>query len=461
MSWFGRGLLAGILWLAVLEIAVAGSRQTVLLHAFARPFLSCAFCLGDTRERLIGYSPNPVDICEASPNPTRFAEHGASAGCVHSLFAEQAAVILLDPERTLVRDLDRDIVVGPVLSAVEFDRRTATRYVGTLIGETSGTIKTARRPQGWYRSAAHLPPGGTVPLRERTGWERYRWPVIGGLTLLSLQVGMATWLLLERRGRRKAEVAARRRSLEVMHLSRSAEAGALSVSFAHELSQPLASIMLSTDAAEMLLEAEPSNVMRMGEILRDIRRADEHAAEIISHVQKLLKRRTEVEAQEFDLNGAIADAMQILLPEAKKRSVVLRAIGVQQRLPVRADRIHLLQVTLNLARNGMDAMTGTAPNARRMTIQTALLGESTVEVSVSDSGTGIPEDKLGEIFDTFYTTKEHGTGLGLTIARTIVETYGGKIWAENGAGGGAILRFTLPLSQHPRSRDRLAPGRIG
>ena len=114
-------------------------------------------------------------------------------------------------------------------------------------------------------------------------------------------------------------------------------------------------------------------------------------------------------------------------------------------MPVRADAIHLQQVILNLGKNGMDAMTSIAPEARRIVIQTALLGESTVEVSVSDSGTGIPEQKLSEIFDTFYTTKEHGTGLGLSIARTIVEIYGGKIWAANRPVGGAVIRFTLPL----------------
>ena len=93
----------------------------------------------------------------------------------------------------------------------------------------------------------------------------------------------------------------------------------------------------------------------------------------------------------------------------------------------------------------MDAMTKAAQGAQTITIQTSLPRQSTVEVSVSDAGTGIPEDKLGQIFDTFYTTKEHGTGLGLSIARTIVETYGGKIWAENRPEGGAVLRFTLPL----------------
>jgi signal transduction histidine kinase len=162
-------------------------------------------------------------------------------------------------------------------------------------------------------------------------------------------------------------------------------------------------------------------------------------------VKKLLKGRSEVEAQEFDLNKAIADAIHILTPEAKKRKVALLATGIQEPLPVRADSIHLQQVILNLARNGMDAMSETAQGAHTITIQTALPRALTVEVSVSDSGTGIPEHKLRDIFNTFYTTKEHGTGLGLSIARTIVETYGGKIWAENRSVGGAVIRFTLPL----------------
>jgi len=120
-------------------------------------------------------------------------------------------------------------------------------------------------------------------------------------------------------------------------------------------------------------------------------------------------------------------------------------------LLVRADPIHLQQVVLNLAMNGMDAMTNMPPNARRMTIKTTLPGGTWVEVSVSDSRTGIPEHKHDSIFDTFHTTKQRGAGLGLSIARTIIETYEGKIWAENQAGGGAVFRFTLPLIQAPRS----------
>ena len=111
---------------------------------------------------------------------------------------------------------------------------------------------------------------------------------------------------------------------------------------------------------------------------------------------------------------------------------------------MRADRIHVKQVILNLAGNAMDAMVDTPVDNRSIIIRTETRG-SEVEVSISDSGTGIPEHKLCEIFATFYTTKRHGTGLGLSIARTVVETYGGKMWAENRPEGGAVFRFTLPL----------------
>ena len=88
-----------------------------------------------------------------------------------------------------------------------------------------------------------------------------------------------------------------------------------------------------------------------------------------------------------------------------------------------------------------------APGKRRLAFHTAMIGDSEVEVSVADSGTGIPNDKLKDVFETFFTTKPQGTGLGLSIARTIVETYGGRIWAENRTGGGAVFRFTLPLAK--------------
>jgi signal transduction histidine kinase len=113
-------------------------------------------------------------------------------------------------------------------------------------------------------------------------------------------------------------------------------------------------------------------------------------------------------------------------------------------------------VILILVTNAMDALADTPPDARSITVQTAPVGESSVEVSVSDSGTGIPEHALSRVFDTFYTTKKQGTGLGLSIARAIVETYGGTIWAENKVECGAVFRFTLPRSKEEAREPRRA-----
>jgi signal transduction histidine kinase len=118
---------------------------------------------------------------------------------------------------------------------------------------------------------------------------------------------------------------------------------------------------------------------------------------------------------------------------------------VQPGLFVRADLVHLQQVLLNLALNGMDAMRDSVAGKRTIALRTALVGGATVEVAVADTGTGIPRDQLEHVFEPFFTTKAHGTGLGLSIVRTIVESYGGKIWADNKVEGGAIFRFTLPL----------------
>ena len=346
------------------------------------------------------------------------------------------------------------IVGGPVLSTQELGRRAAEVSVRILNGERPDSIKTPpvglgvpvydwRELQRWNISEARLPPGSVVQFRELSAWERYRWQLAGFLVALLVQSAIISWLLIERYGRRKAELEARRRSLEVMHLNRTAEVGALSASFAHEVSQPLVAVALSAERAEDLLGATPPQVSKAKEVVADIRQANTLAMNVIKKLGDLLKRKSDV--HECDLDAAIADAVQLLSPEASKRNIDLRVRGIQQALLVRADPVHLQQVVLNLVANAMDAMSDTALDARKIVIQTALAEGSMVEVSVSDSGTGIPEHKLSEIFDTFYTTKAKGTGLGLSIAHTIIETYGGKIWAENQAGGGAVFRFTLPL----------------
>ncbi len=354
--------------------------------------------------------------------------------------------------------LGRGIVGGYTDSWEQQGAAAADRALEILSGKSVAAIpgKTvsrqtyqidARQLKRWNLSQSKLPPGSDVQFREFDLWEQYRWQLIAIVAIVFAQAAMIFWLHNERRRRQIAQGDLRQRLQEVIHLNRTAIAGAMSASIAHELNQPLGAIRSYAEAAEIYLKATPPNVDRVEQILGHIRRDDQRAADIISHLRGLLKKRDEAELQEFDLGEAVRDAVQVVQPEALKRGVEIDASHANGSFFVRGDRVHLQQVILNLVMNGLDAMQSCAAGSGRMSIQTAATEQSTVEVSVSDSGTGIRADKLNEIFDTFFTTKRQGTGLGLSIARTIVETYGGKIWAENRLAGGAVFRFTLPLSK--------------
>jgi signal transduction histidine kinase len=364
--------------------------------------------------------------------------------------------------RPIVMDAETGIGYGGtggfVATPVPIAQATARIALRILDGEAASKIPVVRgdfvRPVFDWRqlqrfgiSESRLPTGSEIRFRPPGLWDQYHWQVMAALAVVLLQAAMITWLLFERRRRQIAQLESRRHLLEVIHLNRTATAGALSASVGHELNQPLGAILSNTEAAETLLTMNPPDMRQLRDILADIRRDDQRASDIIRHLRGLLKKTGETELQRFDLNDAIGDAIHILVPEAMKRGVVLSAAQGQGTCAVCADEVHLQQVLLNLAINGMDAMSDCAPDKRRLEFRTALRGISEVEVSVSDSGTGIPNDKLNDIFETFYTTKRQGTGLGLSIARTLVETYGGRIWAENRTDGGAAFRFTLPLAE--------------
>lgn len=349
------------------------------------------------------------------------------------------------------------LVGGPHLSVTEVAQQVASVAIRIIGGEKAGDIKTPtiefaapifdwRELQRWKISEARLPPGSEVRFREPTLWEQYHWHIIAVLAILLAQAAIIGWLYFERRRRLVAETELRRRLLEVIHLNRTALAGALSASVAHELNQPLGAILSYAEAGILYLKADPPNIGRVKEILGNIRRDDQRAADIISHLRGLLKKKDASELQEFDLNQIVRDSLQIVRPEALRKGMDISASASNGSLPVRVDQVHLQQAILILAMNGLDAMHNCTPGSGKMSIQTSLVEESTVEVLVADTGMGIPTGKLIEIFDPFYTTKTQGTGLGLSIARAIVETYGGKIWAENRPEGGAVFRFTLPLS---------------
>jgi signal transduction histidine kinase len=351
--------------------------------------------------------------------------------------------------------LGQGIVGGPLINVADLSRQAASVAIRVMDGEPPGSIKVPpigpgtptydwRELQRWNISESQLPAASEIYFRSPDPWEQYRWQITGGLVALLLQAVIITWLVIERRRRHFAEAEANRRLREVVRLNRITTANVLSSSIAHELNQPLGAILSNTEAAQMLLKANPPDLTQIAEILSDIIRDEQRAGEIILGLRNLLNDRKEPKLQALDLNDTVPELVKIVTPEVVRREITLRTLLAPEAVSVQADPIHMQQVIINLVMNGMDAMDG-APLPHNLTILTRRNVECGVaEVRVSDSGTGIPKENLTRIFDPFVTTKRQGTGLGLPIARAIIESYGGTMWAENRQRG-AMFCFTLPL----------------
>ena len=269
--------------------------------------------------------------------------------------------------------------------------------------------------------------------------------IVSALALALVVLALIFAFLVERRRRRLAERTSRFFLTEVARLNRYTKLNAMSGAITHELRQPLGAILSNADAAELYLGKNPPDVALAREILGDIRRDDQRAVSIIEYLRESLAGR-EGTVQELDLNQLVLDTQALLAAEARAKGVVLNTALDQQGLPMRANPIQLQQVVLILAMNAVDAVLPREPGKRQVLMQTGKFGDAEVGVSIFDSGSGIPQDKLETVFEAFYTTKEKGIGLGLAIAREIVESCGGRIWAENRGEGGAVLRFTVPLA---------------
>jgi signal transduction histidine kinase len=350
----------------------------------------------------------------------------------------------------------RGIIGGRMTDISAVSRRTAAVAVRILGGELAGSIKTApiraasprydwRELKRWNISESQLPPDSKVFFRVPSVWEEYRPQLTAVAAAILLQTGVIALLLIERRRRQVAQADATNRRREVVRLNRVTTASVLSSSIAHELNQPLGAILSNTEAAQMFLRADPPNLELIDDILSDIVRDEQRASEIILGLGNLLNNRTEGDLKPRDLNVAVRDVVKIVSPEIARRMVVLRTVLAEGSLFVKCDPIHLQQVILNLVMNGIDAMESEPP-PHNLTIRTQRVDDREVEVRITDNGKGIPRDKLTSIFDAFVTTKPQGTGLGLPIARTIVESYGGKIFAENRMRG-AVFTFRLPMSR--------------
>jgi PAS domain S-box-containing protein len=230
---------------------------------------------------------------------------------------------------------------------------------------------------------------------------------------------------------------------QLAHLQRLVALGGLAAALAHELQQPLAAIMANAEIGLRWLESANPPLDELREVISDIREDDKRASELINRIREFMTKRA-TRIQPLDISSTVAEVLRFIGGDATRRRVQLRAELAEGLPSVLGDRGQLQQVLINLAVNGMDAMTNTPEATRCLTIQTKVDGDGYVEAVVIDRGGGIAPDKLAHLFEPFVTTKAEGMGLGLAISRSIIESHRGRIWAENIPDGGAAFHFTVP-----------------
>ncbi|MGY3264897.1 sensor histidine kinase [Lysobacter sp. HA35] len=230
---------------------------------------------------------------------------------------------------------------------------------------------------------------------------------------------------------------------------RLAVVGELTASIAHEINQPLGAILSNTDAAEILLERPSPPLDDIRQILRDIRRDGLRAGGVIRNVRTLARQR-KISFVCIDANTLAAETVKLLDTDVRGRGIPVEFARWRDPALLSGDSLYLQQMLLNLLINGMDAVEARFASGDLSATRPAVLLDvrelegGQVQFQVSDAGGGIPESRLAHLFDSFYSSKPHGMGLGLSISRSIAEAHGGSIRAENNNRGGATFRVTFP-----------------
>jgi signal transduction histidine kinase len=353
--------------------------------------------------------------------------------------------------------LGRGIVGGPLMQTKTLGQRGADVALRILSGDKPGTLDPpsvlfgppaydSRELRRWGISEARLPYDSVVHFRQPTIWEQYRWPIMAVAAIIPFQSILISFVLFQGRRRREAEAEAALQRQEVAHLMRVSLLGELSGSIAHEINQPLTAILSNAQAALYLLAQKSPDLAEIHDALQDIVHEDNRAGEVIHRLRSLLKKG-ERKAEYVNINDLVRSTISLLNSELIGRDINVRLDLQNSEFLARGDSVQLQQVLLNLVMNAMDAMTSTPPAQRSILISTREEQAGTVDVRVKDRGHGIPPKVNGHVFEPFYTTKDHGLGLGLALCSTIIQAHRGRLTLVNGEGGGAVAGFSLPVQK--------------
>ena len=244
--------------------------------------------------------------------------------------------------------------------------------------------------------------------------------------------------------RRISEEALEDTRSELARVSRIASLGALTASIAHEVNQPLAGILTNASTCMRMLAADPPNVDGARETARRTIRDGNRASDVIVRLRALFGKR-KFTMEPVDLNEATQEVIALLINELKRDRINLQTEFFDGLPPVMGDRVQLQQVILNLIRNASDAMIGIDNRPRRMVVKTERDTDDTARLTVQDAGVGFNSQDLHKMFDAFFTTKDSGMGIGLSVSRSIIENHHGRLWAKPNDGDGASFSFSIPL----------------
>jgi len=347
-------------------------------------------------------------------------------------------------------------VVGGRMPSYEAMGRQAGDIVNALLaGAAPASLHTPevvpaivhvdwRQLQRWGIAQNEVPADAIVQFREPTLWETHPYELIAAALAFSFLSGLVVVLLVERRRRRSAETAEAKHRSDAARAMRLALAGELSGAIAHEINQPLGAILNNIVAADLMLQSGADRRDELRAVLSDIRRDNQRASEVIRRLRALFARR-EIEKRPFKIDDAVGDVTNILLGEAQRRRIDLKFQRNATDSVVSGDRIEIGQVLTILTVNAMDAVADMPDDRRSIAMVVDKVGDRAA-ISVHDRGSGIAPEYLPRLFGSFFTTKPGGLGLGLSIARTIVEAHDGRVWAENGPAEGATFHVELPIA---------------
>jgi signal transduction histidine kinase/DNA-binding response OmpR family regulator len=257
--------------------------------------------------------------------------------------------------------------------------------------------------------------------------------------------------------RKRAEVEAFHARRELLRLERLSRMGELTASLAHELNQPLTSILSNAKAALRFIQSGRLDVGELKEILQDIANDDKRAGDIIRSLRSMLKPDEGI-AERVQINDVLADVVSLFHSEAIIRNLTIEMDFADSLPPVSVDKVQMQQVLVNLMMNAAQSMERGGSGNRKIILQSRAADNDTVQVRVRDFGSGVREKELDKIFEPFFSTKRTGLGMGLSLSRSIIEAHGGHIWVENHPDQGATFSFDLPLAGSKETSDPATKG---